>query len=152
MSALLLWLGLWGCGRGEAPSTTPRVGRRAGLGGGLGRDLLIDQDAGGGVVGQTARAVEGSRGVTVRVTFTPRAWMDYTNWITTNAKIAGKINSLIHDIRRTPFKGLGKPEPLRGDRTGMWSRRITDEHRLLYRVEGLREDQRVEIVQCRLHS
>ena len=77
--------------------------------------------------------------------------MEYTSWMATDAKIAGKINSLIDDIRRTPFRGLGKPEPLRGDRTGTWSRRITDEHRLIYRVAGLGEDQRVEILQCRLH-
>lgn len=87
----------------------------------------------------------------MRVSFTPQAWEDYANWIATEAKIAGNINSLIEDIRRSPFKGLGKPEPLRNDRAGWWSRRITDEHRLVYRVAGTGDDQRVEITQCRQH-
>lgn len=87
----------------------------------------------------------------MQVTFTPRAWGEYTEWITTDPKTSSKINGLINDIRRSPFKGLGKPEPLRGDRTGTWSRRITDEHRLLYRVQGQGDAQRVEIVQCRHH-
>jgi toxin YoeB len=62
-----------------------------------------------------------------------------------------KINELIRDVRRSPFKGLGKPEPLKGELAGWWSRRITREHRLVYRAAGTGEDQRIEIASCRLH-
>jgi toxin YoeB len=59
---------------------------------------------------------------------------------------------LIEDARRHPFTGLGKPEALKGDLSGWWSRRITGEHRLVYRVQGRRgEDQRMEVIQCRSH-
>ena len=87
----------------------------------------------------------------MRVSFSPKGWADYQHWITTDAKVLGKVNVLIEDVRRSPFKGLGKPEPLRSDRTGWWSRRITDEHRLVYRVVGANDDRRVEITQCRFH-
>ena len=67
-------------------------------------------------------------------------------------RLADKIDKLIEDIRRQPFTGLGKPEPLRGELTGYWSRRIAKGHRLVYRVVGKRGlDQRLEIVQCRFH-
>ncbi len=63
-----------------------------------------------------------------------------------------RLNALIEDARRSPFKGLGKPEPLKGDLSGWWSRRITGEHRLVYRVAGEPgEDQRIDIVLCRYH-
>jgi toxin YoeB len=66
------------------------------------------------------------------------------------SKITAKINDLIADIRRNPFTGIGKPEPLRGNLTGWWARRISDEHRLGYRVTGKRGvDQRIKIAQCR---
>jgi toxin YoeB len=62
------------------------------------------------------------------------------------------VNALIEDARRHPFAGLGKPEPLKGDLAGWWSRRITAEHRLVYRVQGRRgADQRIEAAQCRYH-
>jgi toxin YoeB len=63
-----------------------------------------------------------------------------------------RINRLIDDARRTPFTGLGKPEPLRRELAGFWSRRITSEHRLIYRVAGSPgADQRIEIAACRYH-
>jgi toxin YoeB len=58
---------------------------------------------------------------------------------------------VLKDVRRSPFQGLGKPEPLKGNLAGWWSRRISGEHRLVYRVVGAGEAQRVEIVQCRYH-
>jgi toxin YoeB len=87
----------------------------------------------------------------VKVGFTSIGWQDYQHWVQADLKILGKINALIGDIRRSPFKGLGKPEPLREDRAGWWSRRITQEHRLVYRVTGAGDDQRLEIAQCRFH-
>jgi toxin YoeB len=87
----------------------------------------------------------------LRVIFARRGWTDYLHWANADAKVFGKINGLIEDIRRSPFKGIGKPEPLRNDMAGQWSRRITDEHRLVYRVQGQGDDQQVEIVQCRFH-
>jgi toxin YoeB len=88
----------------------------------------------------------------VNIVWAPDAWNEYMDWQARDLKIAAKINSLISDIRRSPFSGMGKPEPLRGEFTGFWSRRITDEHRLVYRLIGKRgHDQRLEIVQCRLH-
>jgi len=79
------------------------------------------------------------------------AWEDYLYWQKTDSKIHSWINDLIKDIRRDPFKGLGKPEPLKHGLQGFWSRRITREDRLVYRVTGARGEQRLEIVQCRYH-
>ena len=63
-----------------------------------------------------------------------------------------RINALIADARRNPFQGLGKPEPLKGDLSGWWSRRIALDHRLVYRVQGTRHtDQRLEVAACRFH-
>lgn len=62
-----------------------------------------------------------------------------------------RINALIDDTMRSPFRGIGKPEPLRGELSGWWSRRITEEHRLVYRCIGKDDDQRVEVAQCRFH-
>ncbi len=87
----------------------------------------------------------------MRVNFARKGWADYLHWIATDPKILSKVNDLIEDIRRSPFKGLGKPEPLRGDRAGCWSRRISEEHRLVYRVSGAGESQSVEILQCQFH-
>jgi len=80
------------------------------------------------------------------------AWEDYVFWQESEPETATKINELLKEIRRRPFAGIGKPEPLRGDLSGWWSRRIRGEHRLVYRVAGKRGvDQRVEIAQCRYH-
>lgn len=84
----------------------------------------------------------------MRLSFTRKAWDDYINWQATDRKILKKINSLIDDIMRDdPHDGIGKPEPLRQTLTGLWSRRITDEHRLVYLVDG--DD--VVILQARYH-
>lgn len=83
--------------------------------------------------------------------WTPAAWDDYLHWQGHDPATVAKINLLLKDIRRTPFSGLGKPEPLKGRLAGWWSRRITAEHRLVYRVTGSGAEQRVEIVQCRFH-
>ncbi|MES1224895.1 MAG: Txe/YoeB family addiction module toxin [Bacteroidota bacterium] len=75
------------------------------------------------------------------------AWEDYLYWQDTDKKILQKINELIKDCLRNPFKGIGKPEPLKGKYAGFWSRRITDEHRLVYVVK----DKQLHILQCRFH-
>lgn len=79
--------------------------------------------------------------------FTEDAWEDYLYWQTQDKKTLKRINQLLQDIERNGYNGIGKPEPLRGDLSGFWSRRIDDEHRIVYRVT---EDQ-VEIIQCRGH-
>jgi len=88
----------------------------------------------------------------VRVHFTDQGWDDYRHWMSADAEILERINRLIEDARRTPFTGLGKPEPLRRNLAGWWSRRINGEHRLIYRVAGAPgADQRIEIASCRYH-
>lgn len=87
----------------------------------------------------------------MKIVFSDNAWEDYTYWIEADRKILARLNALIEECRRSPFKGTGKPEPLRGDLKGWWSRRITQEHRLVYRVEGKDSEQRLEIAQCRFH-
>jgi toxin YoeB len=79
------------------------------------------------------------------------AWDDYLHWQAADQKILAPINALIKDARRNPFQGLGKPEPLKHDLAGWWSRRITGEHRLVYRVSGRAPTQQLEIIQCRYH-
>ena len=83
----------------------------------------------------------------MRVVFTPHGWDDYTHWQTTDRSILKRINRLIEDARRDPFTGIGKPEQLRHALSGTWSRRITEEHRLVYLVDG---DDLVTL-QARLH-
>ena len=76
-----------------------------------------------------------------------RAWEDYLYWQAQDKKMLKRINELIKDAEREPFTGLGKPEPLRGELSGFWSRRIDDTHRLVYRVDhGV-----LEILSCRGH-
>jgi toxin YoeB len=75
------------------------------------------------------------------------AWEDYLYWQQTDTKILLRINDLIKDCLRSPFKGIGKPEPLKGNYAGCWSRRINDEHRLVYKVAS----ERLHILQCRFH-
>jgi toxin YoeB len=79
------------------------------------------------------------------------AWQDYLHWQQADPKILVAINDLIKDVKRDPFRGLGKPEPLKHALRGWWSRRITGEHRLVYRVSGSGNDQQIEIAQCRHH-
>lgn len=78
-------------------------------------------------------------------------WEDYLHWQETDRDTLRRINGLLRDIARSPFRGIGKPEPLAGELLGWWSRRITGEHRLIYRVSGRGEDQRIEITMCRYH-
>ena len=75
------------------------------------------------------------------------AWEDYVYWQTQDKKILKRINQLIKDIDKNGYEGIGKPEPLKYELQGFWSRRIDDEHRLVYRIE----DNKIEILSCRLH-
>jgi len=83
----------------------------------------------------------------MNLVFTEPGWEDYLYWQDRDPKILAKINALIKECSRTPFRGLGKPEPLRNNMAGWWSRRIDSEHRLVYRVEG--DD--LWVTQCRYH-
>ena len=84
--------------------------------------------------------------------FTANAWEDFEYWIETDTAIVEKIKDLLRDIKKTPFQGLGKPEPLKYALKGYWSRRITGDHRLVYKVEGKKgENQKCLILQCRFH-
>lgn len=84
--------------------------------------------------------------------FTQHGWNDFEYWLENDLEVVEKIRELIKSIKQTPFKGLGKPEPLRHSLKGYWSKRITGEHRLVYQVSGTKgDDQRCSIVQCRFH-
>ncbi|MBD0352186.1 MAG: Txe/YoeB family addiction module toxin [Flavisolibacter sp.] len=84
--------------------------------------------------------------------FTENAWEEFVYWIETDTDIVVKIKELLQDIKKTPFAGLGKPEPLKYNLKGFWSRRITGEHRLVYKVEGKKgTNQKCFIIQCRFH-
>lgn len=84
--------------------------------------------------------------------FTQRSWEELEYWIDNDNEVVLKIKELLKDIRKTPFQGIGKPEPLRYDLKGFWSRRITGEHRLVYKVEGKKGiNQKCFIIQCRFH-
>jgi toxin YoeB len=72
----------------------------------------------------------------VKLIFSDDAWDDYLYWQNNDRKIVERINKLIQEVKREPFSGLGKPEPLKHALSGFWSRRITDEHRMVYRVEA----------------
>jgi toxin YoeB len=87
----------------------------------------------------------------VKLVFASHAWADYLHWQATDPTVLTRINTLIEECRRHPFTGTGKPEPLKGDLSGWWSRRITSEHRLVYRVSGSGPDQALQIAQCRYH-
>ncbi|UKH39412.1 Txe/YoeB family addiction module toxin [Actinobacillus pleuropneumoniae] len=83
----------------------------------------------------------------MKLTFSSNSWEDYLYWQKTDKIILKRINSLIKDIQRQPFEGIGKPEPLKFNLSGFWSRRINEEHRLIYSVE----DEAILIVACRYH-
>jgi toxin YoeB len=72
----------------------------------------------------------------VKLIFSEHAWEDYLYWQRTDRKILQRINTLIKDTQRTPFEGIGKPEPLKHSLSGYWSRRINDEHRFVYKIEA----------------
>lgn len=81
------------------------------------------------------------------ITFTPLAYSDYLNWLVTDRKMFLKITDLIREAAKNPFQGLGKPELLKHNLSGYWSRRIDHEHRLIYSVT----DSAIEIICCRYH-
>ena len=83
----------------------------------------------------------------MKINFTPKALAHYHYWKEKDKKILKKINELIKDIQRNPFAGVGKPEALKLNLNGYWSRRINQEHRLIYKIE----DDCIIIVQCRYH-
>ena len=83
----------------------------------------------------------------MRIIFTKNSWEDYISWQSEDKRMLRKINKLIKDIQRTPFEGKGKPEPLKYDIAGFWSRRIDREHRLVYQVDK----NEILIYSCRFH-
>lgn len=83
----------------------------------------------------------------MKLIFSDEAWDDYLYWQKQDRKIIDRINKLIQEVKREPFSGLGKPEPLKHALAGFWSRRITDEHRMVYRVEG----DSLQLAQLRYH-
>jgi toxin YoeB len=85
--------------------------------------------------------------MTRRLTFTQDGWDDYLYWQTQDKKALKRINHVLRDILREPFNGIGKPESLRENLAGYWSRRIDDTHRLVYAIE----EQAIIVVACRYH-
>ena len=83
----------------------------------------------------------------MNLSFTPEAWEDYQYWQNHDKKILKRVHALIKDIQRNPFEGIGKPEGLKHNLSGLWSRRINEEHRLIYRVN----ESELIIVQLRYH-
>jgi toxin YoeB len=83
----------------------------------------------------------------MKLLWAEEAWDDYLYWQSTDKRILKRINELIRDVRRSPFSGIGKPEPLKHSLAGFWSRRITDEHRLVYAIN----DGTMLIAACRYH-
>jgi len=88
----------------------------------------------------------------MKIVFTLNAWDDLTYWVENDFDQVVKIKEIINSIKATPFKGIGKPEPLRHQLSGYWSRRINHEHRIVYEVSGRKnKDQICTIIQCRFH-
>jgi toxin YoeB len=85
----------------------------------------------------------------VKLVFAERAWQHYLWWQGEDPKGLARVNALLAECKRDPFRGTGKPEALRQNLSGWWSRRITSEHRLVYRVSGSGEAQALEVAQCR---
>jgi toxin YoeB len=83
----------------------------------------------------------------MKLIWSENSWQEYLWWQSNDKKILKKINTLIKEIQREPFNGLGKPEPLKHELAGCWSRRITSEHRLVYFID----DNNLNIVSCRYH-
>jgi len=83
----------------------------------------------------------------VKLIFAEQAWEDYLYWQKSDKKLLKRVNSLIKEIQRDPFEGIGKPEPLKHALSGYWSRRINDEHRIVYRIK----DDSLLIAQLRYH-
>lgn len=88
----------------------------------------------------------------MNIEFTIHGWEDFNYWLDNDEDITEKIRELIKSIQQEPFKGIGKPEPLKFGLKGFWSRRITGEHRLVYSITGTKGiDQKCTIIQCRFH-
>lgn len=88
----------------------------------------------------------------MRLMFSSNGWDDYLWWqAQDNPKLLGRVNDLIESARRTPFQGIGKPEGLKGNLKGHWSRRITEEHRIVYSISGKGNEQTLQIVALRYH-
>jgi toxin YoeB len=87
----------------------------------------------------------------MKLGFTRKGWDNFHHWVDHDPAMVLRIRNLIKDTLRSPFKGIGKPEPLKNELRGWWSRRIDAEHRLVYRVTGSGDEQRLEIAQCRYH-
>ena len=87
----------------------------------------------------------------MRLIFSESAWSDYLFWQEHDKAILRRVNELIKETVRSPFEGIGKPEPLSGNLRGFWSRRITREHRFVYRISGGDENRALEIATCRFH-
>lgn len=88
----------------------------------------------------------------MNIEFTSHGWEDFNYWLDYDEDVVEKIKELVKSIRQEPFKGIGKPEPLKYGLKGFWSRRITGEHRLVYTVSGKKGiDQKCLIIQCRFH-
>ena len=83
----------------------------------------------------------------MKLVFAELAWEDYLHWQQQDRKMVDRINKLIRETQREPFSGIGKPEPLKHALAGFWSRRISDEHRMIYRIEG----EELQIAQLRYH-
>ena len=87
----------------------------------------------------------------MKIVFSSRAWTGYLHWQENDRVIIIRVIDLIRETTRTPFGGFGKPEPLFDNLKGFWSRRITQEHRFVYRISGAGEAQALEIASCRFH-
>ena len=87
----------------------------------------------------------------MKIAFDQHGWDDFLYWSETDKQTFKKLKRLINETSRTPFSGIGKPEPLKGDWSGFWSRRIDQRHRLVYRVSGEGDLQTLEIAVCRTH-
>jgi len=88
----------------------------------------------------------------MEILFSETAWKQYLNWQIEDQKILNRINDLLKSIQRDPFRGIEKPEPLKQNLKGFWSRRINSEHRLVYKIIGKKgESQRIEVLSCQFH-
>lgn len=88
----------------------------------------------------------------MKIVFTEQAWEEFEYWMDNDGEVEKKIRSLIKEIKRTPFHGMGKPEALKHNLKGLWSRRIKGEHRLVYQISGMKgKDQQCAVLQCRFH-
>lgn len=88
----------------------------------------------------------------MNILFAAEAWSQYNYWQKEDKKVVSRINDLLKNIQRNPYQGIGKPEPLRHEYKGYWSRRINKEHRLVYRIVGDNESsQRIEVLACKFH-